>query len=142
MEAVLHDVAFWHVLGYILGLAIASVALGVAARQLPEIALAFRRAWYIVRKYRPDIERAFDQPTDPLVQAVAERLGVEPEFVQEAMMEFWRSVVSGVTQSAGGDVANDNIIPFSPNKSVTVKAQIRNAGELPPAGVGGNDETA
>ena len=103
MEAVLHDVAFWHVLGYILGLAIASVALGIAARQLPEIALAFKRAWYIVRKYQPDIERAFDQPTDPLVQTVAKRLGVEPEFVQEAMMEFWRNLVSGVAQGAEGN---------------------------------------
>ena len=62
MNAIFADSAFWQIVGYFIGAAVALVALALGFRYA---AKQFKEAWWYVRVYVPQVIEQVDQPTDP-----------------------------------------------------------------------------
>jgi hypothetical protein len=96
------DAAFWQAIGYVLGVALATLAVALTTRYA---ARWLKEAWWTLRVYVPQVTAQVDEPTDPLLAALGRRLdAVWPAFEQHAAVflpVFLRALAEGLDRALG-----------------------------------------
>lgn len=96
------DATFWQAIGYVLGAALATLAVALTTRYA---ARWLKEAWWTVRVYVPQVTAQVDEPTDPLLAYLGRRLdAVWPAFERHAAVflpVFLRALADGLDRALG-----------------------------------------
>ena len=98
----------WSGLGGVIGtLVLVAVMVWASKTTLRQL----RDLWHVVRGHRDDLMAGVDQPTDPLIRALARLTGLPPTVWTALLSELMRSLADGLDtmleESPASDTAKD-----------------------------------
>ena len=96
----------WAYLGTALGTLLLAAALAWSGKQF---ARQMRELWVVLRGHRELIEQAVDQPTDPVIQRLAQLMALPPDVLVAFSSAFLRALADGLDHTTGIEMEENGV---------------------------------